>query len=78
MHITFKQCAGIIELERFAPAVDWCEEKFGKCTFIFEDSPTEWEGLRKWTLGLARTHVSFAFKNDWDYTMFVLRWGSEF
>lgn len=53
---------------------DWCRENYGPGKWIVEPYPTEWRGLPDWTVHSMFGRTSFAFKNEKDYTWFLLRW----
>lgn len=53
----------------------WCHENIGKGGWTWE-TPKTWEGMNEqvWVVHSMFGNTTFAFKNQRDYTMFILRW----
>lgn len=72
MHITFNKDRyhqqGLIS--------QWCVKNFGPGQWIGERYPKDWEGLPNWTIHCMFGQTTFAFKNEQDYSWFLLKWSS--
>ena len=53
----------------------WCKENVGPGCWTFGKART-WEGMgtNLWTIDSMFGNTTFSFKNEKDYTWFVLRW----
>lgn len=52
----------------------WCEQQFGKGAWVGSPYPKEWTALPDWTIHCMFGQTTFAFKNEKDYALFILRW----
>ena len=55
--------------------MNWCNENIGKGGWSY-DTPKTWEGMdgEIWVVRCAFGNTVFAFKNEADASMFILRW----
>jgi hypothetical protein len=69
-YITFGKDQYHLHLDMYA----WCEHQFGPGSWIGEQHPKDWEGMPDWTIHSMFGNTTFAFKNERQYTWFILRW----
>jgi hypothetical protein len=54
---------------------NWCTSHFGPGNWIGAYSPESWEGMQvNWTINSMFGNTTFCFKNEEDYTWFVMQW----
>lgn len=52
----------------------WCTEKFGVGKWIYERTPKSWEDMPRWTVHSMFSNTTFAFREQDDYFLFLLKW----